>query len=284
METETIEKIVSELLELDPTLKTHEAELRVLVRDMKTKTPSVVLDTNFVTSLRARLMVAHHTKARASKNFSWWMFRLVPLGAVALIVLVLVKPSPYVQEFEMGAPVTTRVSEDTDNDSARSADINTVMTPEVTSPLMSGGESADSSNADMYMKSAPMKAIPSVLPSPLTVSPQVQGVSVRIDSVILTEPGFVVVYTYLPDGRERLIGVSPYLNPGTTTNIPIYLSSRTVSGGTYVVTAHRDGGNRIFTYGDDKPFLDEYGNPITQTLEITEQAPKTPPTSSSSSR
>ncbi len=272
MDTETTEKLVNELIQLDPTLKAHEGELRVLMNELKMKTPTVVLNTDFVTSLRARLIVAHHTKEQGTKNLSWWMFRLIPLGMVALIVLVLVKPSPYVQELEIDTPSATRVSEDVDNDSARSADMNTMMAPEVAPPLMGGGgESADSSTGDMYMKSAPMKATAPALPSPLSVSPQSPGASIRIDSVTLTEPGFVVVYTYLPNGREKVIGISPYLNPGTTTNIPIYLSSRTMSGGTYVVTAHQDGGNRVFTYGEDKPFLDEYRNPITQTLEIVEQ-------------
>ena len=273
METETIDKIVNELILLDPNLKAHVAELRVLVTDMKAKAPSVVLNADFVTSLRARLMIAHHTKARTSKNLNWWMLRLVPLGMVALIVLVLVKPSPYVQELEMEVPVANDTNVSDDADSARSTDmnVNTMMAPEVAPLEMSGGESADSSSGDVYMKSAPMKAVaPPTLPSPLTVSPQVQGVSVRIDSVVLTEPGFVIVYTYLPNGREKVIGVSPYLNPGTTTNIPIYLSTRTMIGGTYVVTAHHDGGNHVFTYGEDKPFLDEYGNPVTQGLEIIE--------------
>lgn len=266
MDTETTEKLVNELILLDPSLKAHEAELRVLMSELKAKTPTVVVNADFVTSLRARLMIAEHTNTRASKNLSWWMFRLIPLATVALIILVLVKPSPYVQEFEMDAPSDTNVSDE----SARSADIQTLQAPEAPSLKMGGGSGDETGEApDMYMmKSAPMNASAPALPSPLTVSPQAPGVSVRIDSIVLTEPGFIIVYTYLPDGREKVIGISPYLNPGTTTNIPIYLNTKTVRNGTYVVTAHLDGGNRVFTYGEDKPFLDEYGNPITQTLII----------------
>lgn len=101
-----IETILNELYLLDPTLKSHEVDLRALVAKLISVKPDASVDENFAKELRHKLLgdatKAHIQNAEFSSSaqhtVSWWVLRLAPLGAVAVLMLMLTAqpggPSP----------------------------------------------------------------------------------------------------------------------------------------------------------------------------------------------
>ena len=70
--TDTIEKIVSELLVLEPALESKAEEVRRLVLRMMESRPEVLLDDTFIADLRRRLL----SKGREPVRFN--LSRLLP--------------------------------------------------------------------------------------------------------------------------------------------------------------------------------------------------------------
>ncbi|MDS0276855.1 type II secretion system F family protein [Halomicroarcula sp. S1AR25-4] len=94
----------------------------------------------------------------------------------------------------------------------------------------------------------------------LTVDqPTVQSGELTVDSASLSSGGFVVVHAYDADGE--VIGVSPYLEPGTHRDVAIQVDDPPASGRTVVLVVHQDtNGNGLFDYdfgtpgGPDAPY------------------------------
>lgn len=104
MDEKRIQHAVREITDLDPSLKPHEAELRVFITNMADVRPHVPLDQHFVTSLRARLMLAPRPQVSPFMNLSAWAFRLAPLGAVALLLLMIAPPYYQTGQYEFPDP------------------------------------------------------------------------------------------------------------------------------------------------------------------------------------
>jgi hypothetical protein len=160
---------------------------------------------------------------------------------------------------------------DSTKDDARILDIESGGAPSLPHPSLYGmggggsgpvGTDSAESESTMSMKTAPSS------PPPFTVEAQSPGPKVTISSVSVGVMSFIAVYTYLPDGREQVVGVSPLIMPGTTTDVPVYLRAPTRVGQSYVAVLHIDNGNRVFTYGEDMPALDEFGNPYSFGFDI----------------
>jgi hypothetical protein len=267
MDTERIDNLVCELIAFEPSLSEHEASLRTFIRAFEEHKPTVVIDQNFVTGLRARLMLKETPVVSPYQQFNWWALRLAPIGAVALLVLALTSTTPPpIQEQD--------VSEESAFDDARILEVNqggdtdTYSTPmnygmggDAPAASDMGAESADPTM--MSMKSVSVEATP----GPFTVSPQTPGVSIVIDSVTAQVPGFAIVSQLLPDGSENPLGTSPLIYEGTTERVPVYLSTRTTAGASYVLRFHVDNGDRRFD-DRDVPLTDESGIPLTTWIEI----------------
>jgi hypothetical protein len=271
-QNEHIEKLIQELFTLDQNLKEHEVDLRVLLSELTLKRPDIVPDPAFVTSLRARILLSQRQVPSPFASINFWALRLAPVGALALLLLVLAPQGIFENQT---IPDKVAVIEEI----AENTDVLRVETGDAPSPVnmygMGGGNDESmgvAMDSSMSMKSTAVS--PEQAPSPLIIYSQEPGMSVIVDSVRTESPSFVVIYTYLPNGQERVVGVSPLIMPGTTTDVPIYLQTQTRIGEVYTATLHTDKGNRVFTYGEDMPVIDAYGNPVSIGFDITSNIPQ----------
>lgn len=92
-----IEHILNELYAIDPSLKGREQQVRSLVVALIESRPNISIDNSFVKNLRAELLLRPVPTPQSSSwlvhDFSWWVLRLVPIGAVALLLLMVVPKS-----------------------------------------------------------------------------------------------------------------------------------------------------------------------------------------------
>ncbi len=102
---DNVEKIIEELYTIDPSLKESSADIRVLVSALIASKPEVTISATFIENLRKELLWKAEGSLRAKKAhvvspFSWWLIRLAPIGAFAVLMLMLL-PEP------AGSPTTT---------------------------------------------------------------------------------------------------------------------------------------------------------------------------------
>ncbi len=279
MNDDRVTSLVSELIAFDESLKDHEADLRILVSHMMEEKPAVVADETFARDLRARLL-SNHVRGILSpyQKAERWAFRLVPLGVVALLVLMLLpERTHYLPLRESTDTLETQIKADDervvsvgngDGDTSRSMPVSDL-------PYGGGGDMSAMDTAlapEETQEGVPapkmMTMEAPVTPPPFIVNPQPRGPRVVIDEVTVTSPSFVVLYVVTQDGGAHVFGVSPLINLGTTNNLPIYTKSPTRTDGSYFGMLYTDNGNRLFTESEDVPFTDPYGNPVIVTIVI----------------
>jgi hypothetical protein len=87
----TIDDILADLYALDPALRDHDADLRRLVADIVAAKPDTHFDATFAARLRSRLSSLPRTSRFSLTSMqTMWSRYLLPLGAVAAVVLVAV--------------------------------------------------------------------------------------------------------------------------------------------------------------------------------------------------
>jgi hypothetical protein len=259
--------ILRELILLDPSLAPREDELRSIIAILKAEQPLVAPDAAFIKTLRERLILGHRNPVPSPyATPSWWAVRLIPLGAVALLVLMVLPergfdsatlPPEIVMDERGGDMNDVRTTESEGSESG--------STMSFSSDAAFGTEGGDS---PLRAKSAPSALSNETVMGPLMVSPQTPGIQVTIDSVTTPVGSYIAIYGYRSGGEEFLAGVSPYILPGTTTAIPIYLRSRTRDGELYRAVLQRDNGNRVFTEQEDYPIIGDDGTEISVTISI----------------
>lgn len=251
MSTEqTKNTIIAELTALDPVFVEKEHETRAIVSALMEERPQVTTDDTFVRELRARLLLAHSQSHRLSHHSPyWWVVRLAPIGALALLLLVLV-PREFeysTQDVQTGeiAPIESAPLDSADSSMPQRTD------------LKIGG----SPDRDVQVQTFKAMEVSTELPPAphdrFTLHTQNPGASIFVESVTLLRPGYVIIQTIEPRGIGSVVGVSPLLYSGTTVSVPIYLRSATNRGELYYAALYYDNGNGVFSLSDDVPVMNQ---------------------------
>jgi hypothetical protein len=257
------ESLIRDIILLDPSLEAHEAELRMLVSELVSKKPTVEINDVFRTSLRARILTRPKKSSwTAFDGVAWWASRLIPVGALALLLIILV-PGDILH-----APEEINDSADLIGDAALDPDmIAEKGVRDTFSSEMALMESSPQPDASFGYRDAPvenglsMKMAREGAPSdPFIVSPQIPSPRIQIDSITTEFPVFAVVYSSKSGGEKQIEGVSPLILPGTTSSVPIYTRIPTRAYEEYTITLHRDNGDRIFNPNRDSVLFDSFGN------------------------
>jgi hypothetical protein len=179
------------------------------------------------------------------------MMYLAPLGALAVLVLMLVpgylSHNPTSMSLPESEMMNTEMQMDYDDGSAgikRSADV----APEGASMMMMAPseEAGDMMSGDM-----------------ISVFDQAPGKIVTVDSVVLTTAGFVVIQTDESDVPGAVLGVSPMLFAEPTNLVDIPLTTELTLGTMYFATVYHDDGDGVFDLKTDFPAIDAYsGMPL----------------------
>ncbi len=209
---QSVEKIIGELYEIDPTLREREADIRALVTVLTESKPALVVNAVFLEKLRTDLLWRVEGSRRAKKTrvvspFLWWLVRLAPLGAFAVLMFML-----YPQHTE--SPTTAPIYIDT---------------YERTQP-----ESADT---DQTFKS--------MIAEPAANEGQMQSPFV-LESVTLPRSGFAVFETL----SGEVVGVSKLLPPGTTVGVYISLTRSIGINDSFSTVLYLDNGDGVYTEKD----------------------------------
>ncbi len=260
MNTERIESLVRELIAFDPSLEAHAADLSVLVGHMIVERPTVTVDETFARALKTTLMVKGvRALVQPTPSVYTWALRLIPLGAVALLVFTLV-PSRTHNLQPLPTTYDTSVSDvSMEMSDTRGVDMEADDTQPAPEYYRYGGDEA------MHTKSAG----PAHIPSPIQIETQSPGSLVQIASITTDRPSFVVITSASLDGTEEILGTSKILNSGTTAGVTVYLRAPIRSGGSYTISLYQDDGDRTFVKEEDFHATDLYGNPVTFPFSVS---------------
>jgi len=239
-----IEHIIEDIYILEPALREQDTEVRALVTSLVSVKPAVAVDDAFVQTLRRELL----TSVPVPKAIpSPWMMYLAPLGAMAVLVLMLVPGYMTNKTVELPTALpemmNTEMQMDTEDGVGmkRSADV----VPEAASMMMMVP-------SDDY-----------VMSDMITVFDQTPGRVVQVASVTLTAPGFVVIQADGGGVPGAILGVSPILFAETTDSVEISLGVGMTEGVWYFATVYHDDGDAVFTPETDLAVLDAYtGTPL----------------------
>lgn len=241
---DTFEHMIEDIYTLEPTLREQDTEVRALVTSLVSAKPVVAVDDTFVQSLRRELLtkVAPAPKAIPSP----WMMYLAPLGAMAVLILMLIPGylNNNTVELPTAAPeiMNTELQMDAQDSASmkRSADV----APEGASMMMMAPseESDEAFVGDM-----------------LVVPDQAEGRVVEVATVTLTAPGFVVIQTDNGGQPGAVLGISPILFAETTDLVEVPLTNGLEVGQMYFASLYHDDGDGVFMLETDLPTFDAYG-------------------------
>lgn len=238
---DSLELLLADIYALDPKLRERDAEVRVLVRELLDNKPTVKVSEVFAQNLRAKLLTPRAVPAlRPQASIpSPWLRYFVPLGAIAVLLLMLV-PN-YVGQPTMYDSVTPSVAP--------------VSAPESFS-APDNKRSAPSAPEGASMMMLEDAAMPVSDGNSLGLGMQMPGVVVLVDYVSLLEPGFVVISRSENGQIGAVLGVSYLLFSGYNEQIEIPLSESMKAGETFIATLYLDNGDGIFDINSDTPLYD----------------------------
>jgi len=242
---DSLELLLKDIYALEPSLRERDAEVRVLVEFLLLNKPEVKVSMDFRESLRFKLIATNVTEALPARLVpSPWMSYFVPLGAMAVLLLML-----------MPGYVGKQTSQDS-LEMNSSADV--YMAPEA---KRSGSGAPE--EATMMMEDVPM---PMAEGDSLGISDQVPGVMAVVDFVSLLQPGFVVITS-----NENVLGSSYLLFAGYNEQIEIPLSRQMKANQTFSATLYLDNGDGVFDLNADMSIYDANGlGPVSQVFSITQ--------------
>jgi hypothetical protein len=248
---DTFEHIIEDIYTLEPTLREQDTEVRALVASLVSAKPAVSVDDTFVQSLRREILtkVAPAPKAIPSP----FMMYLAPLGAMAVLILMLVPG--YLSHSPALMPVSEpeQMSTESQMDIEESGGANMKRSVEVSADAAPEG-------ASMMMIAPTSEYSDMVAGDMIAVFDQAPGKIVTADSVTLTTAGFIVIQADEFGVPGAVLGVSPMLFAGTSSLVDVPLTSELRVGFTYFATLYSDDGDGVFALEKDLPVSDVYGS------------------------
>jgi len=259
---ETKNTIIEQLIALDPTFKEKEADLHVLVSELHDKKPSVIVDEVFIKNLRARLIRLKGSRIPSpySRTY-WWATHLAPIGAIAILFLILMPNElKYTEQQIPAEEMYLETSIDTRN--MDDASFKSMSADELSSPEM-GDQfntfAVPESDTDMKMRAQNYFSLPEQNPE----------AAIRVESATFSEPGYVVIHQFGQQGIGQVVGISSLQNTGTTVGITILLRTVSRPNETYFVGMYHDNGDGIFTLTKDSIVIDPLmGSPVSTIVSI----------------
>ncbi len=251
-----LDKILRDIYALDATLKERDAEVRAVVSVLIDAHPKVPIDFDFIQNLRMRVLSSNIKPATPSpyaENVRWWLVRVAPVGAVAVLLLMLIETPR--------SPVPTSLEDLPRTESA----IPTTEDMLYNSPIedtssFSMMAPADDSTRTMGKQGAASVPYIEVLPVH-NAMPYVQLFAT------LTTDGYVVVY----DSSEAIVGTSSLLSAKEMRQVTVPLSRTLVEGETLSARMFVDDGDGFFeTKKDGLIAVPETG--LTYTVAFTVEA------------
>ena len=212
------DKFLSDIISAYPEWRGREAELTKIIDTLADNRPVVYLDPAVKERIRTTLL--SHTQSAADTprqslftvTPSWFLWRLAPLGAVALLIFMVVGPEPAktVNPTKDAPPSFVATTESGMAKSGGNVDHGVSG-----APLGKGGDLSP-----MFATEA-IGETPSVIKSvsTLTVSPRLERGEVLLPYVTMSEPGAVVLHTEPYPVWGEILSVSQPLPVGRTDNI-----------------------------------------------------------------
>lgn len=253
---DSLELIITDIYTLDPSLVEQDGEVRALVSAFSEHKPEVRIDAAFVQSLRADLLkvvpVAPVLSATSTPS-PWWMVYAAPVGVLALLLLMLVPKATPVIENEVPVDVPAPVME---------ADM--YMEQEDGAVEMKRSIPVEPEGATMMMEADTMMMGAPVASDSFQIGTQEPGRVVLLDFVSLSEPSFVVIQAYTPEGPGEVIGVSPFLTAGDAQLLEVKLTVSMDADQTFYAVLYRDDGDGLFSLTADSLVYDQSGVALSQ--------------------
>src|SRR5581483_2008793 len=105
----------------------------------------------------------------------------------------------------------------------------------------------------------------------ISVSTHTPSSTAVIDSVTLTNPGFVAVYESSNGQTGGILGSSNLLPAGEQKNLTISLSRKTTSGEMLITQVYKDNGDGKFDPEKDELIKDQNGNTVKSEINVSAQ-------------
>lgn len=238
---EQLETLVRDVLALDPDLVEKETEVRALIVALADTKPHIIPDEAFVRSLRDQLLSsAADTKPKLVPGLPLWMVYVAPVGAVAVLVLMLLP----------GQPVEAPTMEEGVEIGA------THLVPDADAPR----EKRSGAPTDEAVSTFSQLALPTDPVDTFALAPQEDGRAVVVEFAAVLAPSYLVVHSINPDGTPgEIMGVSELLTPDNFAPTTIVVTPGLVADTLYTAILYRDNGDQVFTVGKDQVVYDGTG-------------------------
>jgi len=277
-----LEQILKDIYTLEPGLRRRDMEVRVLVREMLKARPEVILDPEFASALRTRVLeqvIQPVAKPRTvvRRDTLWWALRIAPIGAFAALTLALIGGPEGLEE-----PLTPEMISDgfvthttptPMNVRAPGSDASEMMmksTPGSAPRGMGGGVTEDTAQSDVDSERS--MASDAVLMMDYTepdadmamsdsifVADQLPGSQVTIESITLTASGHVRIFAYEDGAPRAVLGTTDVLSAGASSGVSVTLSRAVSPGETLYAQLFASNGDEVFTPYEDEPIHDASG-------------------------
>ena len=238
-----IQKILNELFELDPKLKTEEVLVRKLVLEMLESRPAILPDAALKAAVRARLMATLATSQTETKSgfvLPWWLVYTAPVS-VATLLFMLTTPGngPIVLAPQGPAPVEVMSPMSEPAVSAK-------VSPEMDAVVPVRGMAMPADMGGEMMAESPK--VQGFTDTALSVGRLVPGETVFIEWGWLTAPAFIVIRDL---ETETIMGVSELQAIGEVPNLTLPLTTPTKVGVDYEAVIYFDNGDGVFDEATD---------------------------------
>lgn len=236
-----IDTLVADICAAYPELAGDAVAVRAIVSELVASQPTVTVDESFKTQLRAKLLMKSVEQRSVKKNtMPWWLMYTVPVGVVAVLLLVVYPDHATAPQQPVGIEMTYPAADS-------SFKINQDAMQDERSAVM---ETADMDGAATFASS-----------DFFTATFVSERSSVRVSYITLSQPGFVVV-----SGESGVVAMSEILIPGEHTEVEFAVSTQVQSGKAYTATLFYDNGDGVYTEEFDFVAYDLSGVPVSMQI------------------